>query len=123
MEHLSRVIFRQVPEGQGFHYVVLEAEFDSIEEQSDSLGDKSNLIREEIHSGKNETNRCGNDINSGENKINQFKKNIDSGENEINLHQNKVFSDEKELDQVSFHFEGVENDFEVEQNEINQKGN
>ena len=35
-EPLSQVIHGNFAEGQGFHYVVLEAEFNPIEEQSDS---------------------------------------------------------------------------------------
>ena len=122
-----------------------------MEEQSDPLGDKSDLITDEINSrenginrsgndfylGKNEINWSENDINLGENEINwsendnnlresetnQSKNGNNSRENESNPHENKVFLDEIELDQVSIEFQRVENDFKVEQNEINQVRN
>ena len=50
-------------ERQGFHYVVLEAEFNPIEKQSGPLGDKSDLITDEINSGENEINQSEDDIN------------------------------------------------------------
>ena len=108
-----------------------------MEEQSDPLGDKSNLITDEINSrenginrpgndfnlGKNEINRSENDINLGENETNQSKNCNTSRENESNPPENKVCLDEIELDQVSIDLERVENDFNVEQNEINQVRN
>ena len=128
MEPLSGVILGRFDEGQCFHYVVLEAKFDPMEEQTDPLGEKSNtqwrnkvilgdktgLITDEINLGENEIGRLENDINLGENEINQSENDINSGENEINPPENKVFPDEKELDQVSIDFERVANDFEVE---------
>ena len=134
-----------------FFYLVLKAKFKPMEEQSDPLGDKSDLITDEINSRKNGINRPGNDLSLGKNEINQSENDINLEENEINWSENdinlgeseinwskngnnsrenesnplgnKVVLDERELDQVSIDFEQVENDFKLEQNEINQVRN
>ena len=94
-----------------------------IEEQSDLLGGKSQLITDKTNSGENKIYLSENNINSGENEIDRSEKDINLGENEINLPENKLFSDEKELDPVPIEFERAEDDFEVEQNEINHAEN
>ena len=48
-----------------FFYLVLEAKFKPMEEQSDPLGDKIDLISDEINSRENGINRPGNDFSLG----------------------------------------------------------
>ena len=43
----------------------MEAEFNPIEKQSGPLGDKSDLIADEINSGENEINQSDDDISLG----------------------------------------------------------
>ena len=89
-EPLSRVIFGNFAEGQGFHCDVLEDKFNLIEEQSDSLGEKSNLITDEINLVEHEINRSENDTNSEEDEINRSENDINLGENEINRSENDI---------------------------------